>query len=494
MDELDTLRSEASALERVVQTLDAVPGVLAAAADDPVLDELCGAPETKAAGRPAPENKALRGPPASRRNFEADIQAAVVEIGKEMLKVGETVSDMKRRVGHTSAPTLAARKRTALDRLAEVKASISALEVKRNRPPGLGSRYPGAGSYRGARDPYVALYKQAVSNWMRTGAETFRGHHLSELQRKAGLFTELGPSGGYIVMPERGNLLDAMLTQVSVMRQQATVQQISTGEFVRPVNKRGTAGGWVSERQARPETDAPQLGEDHFPVSEIYAEPAATRALLDDAMIDVEAWLANEVIMKFAEDESTAFISGDGVGKPRGLLTYPFVTDHSTWEHGKFRLIETGVSGALPPTTFTGSPPTSPFDVLMDMIYAVKGGHRAACSWIMNSTTASLLRQIKSTTGEYIWREGRGGVVEGQPPSLLGYPVHTDEYMPDIGADTVPIGFGDWKRTYLILDRTGVRVVRDEVTQKPFILFYTTKRLGGGVQYFDAAVFLRCST
>jgi HK97 family phage major capsid protein len=167
------------------------------------------------------------------------------------------------------------------------------------------------------------------------------------------------------------------------------------------------------------------------------------------------------------------------------------VTDHSTWDHGSFRLVETGVSGAFPAFAPTGSPPTYPDSVLLDVVYALKAGHRNNATWLMNRSTIGVIRKFKDANGLPLWQPS---TQVGQPAMLLGFTIDEDEYMPDIGADTVSIGFGDWRRTYLIVDRIGMRVIRDNLTNKPFVLFYTTKRVGGGVQFFDAAIFLRFST
>lgn len=375
---------------------------------------------------------------------------------------------------------------TVLDRIGAMEKRLAYAEVKGNRPPGLASRWGGGGPLQRSQGA-KALYKQAIHHWMRTGDENFKGEPLRQIAKKA-LNTELNPDGGYVVLSEReSSPLDASLLELSAMRQRATIQTISTNELVRPINKRGADAGWVAERGSRPETESPVLAQDRFPVMELYAQPAATQTLLDDAAIDVEAWLAQEVVDAFALQESPAFMTGTGGTQPRGLLSYEFVTDHDLWDHGKFRLVESGASGGFPPFD-AGPPATGPDNVLLDIQYALKAGHRQNSSWLMNRSTVSVIRKFKDANGLPLWQPS---VQVGQPATLLGFTIDEDEYMPDIGASTIPIGFGDWKKTYLIVDRIGVRVLRDPFTQKPFILFYTTKRVGGGVQYFDAAIFLR---
>jgi HK97 family phage major capsid protein len=536
---------------------------------DQLIEEMetgAAALETKALGAPT-ARRAAPGRPGAAPQGDA-IKQAVIEIGKEVISIGQKVNDMKAaqataqargslparpaardparapsrmlsrqgddpaslkgaherkmrawqiyqdllarqrkeaRGGRGSDPLTTAslgRLDDVLDRMSALERRLSIAEVKRDRPPGLGGRggflHSGGplapGALAGPKE-MAAHYKAAVLHWMRTGQETFKGEALPDIQRRAmamkALNTELNPDGGYVVLSEReSSPLEAFLLELSMMRQRATVRTITTNELVRPVNKRGADAGWVAERGARPETESPTLAQDRFPVMELYAMPAATQTLLDDSAIDIESWLAQEVVDAMALQESPAFMTGTGGTQPRGLLSYDFVTDHSTWDHGKFRLVETGVSGGFLPLAPTGSPPTTPDSVLYDVVYSLKAGHRQNATWLLNRSTISVIRKFKDANGLPLWQPS---TQMGQPAQLLGFGIDEDEYMPDIGADTVAIGFGDWKRTYLIVDRIGVRVLRDPYTQKPFILFYTTKRVGGGVQYFDAAIFLRFS-
>jgi HK97 family phage major capsid protein len=482
---------------------------------DDVLNEMEG-------GAEALETKTLRRPAPARGDT---LKATVVEIGREVIAQGNMIrrmaqrqpgdpadlksaherkmrawdayQDLIRRKGrHRTDPLTTAslgRLDGVLDRMGALERRLSIAEVKRDRPPGFGGRRGGGVSGRNA---VGAHYKAAVLHWMRTGQETFKGEALPDIQRRAmamkALSTELNPDGGYVVLSQRNaNPLDSHLIELSMMRQRATVQAVTGGELVQAVNTRGIASGWTAERAPRSETAAPTFAENRHTPFELYAEPAATQSLLDDAAIDIESWLSGEIAIEFAAQESQAFMTGIGGTQPRGLLSYDFVTDHSTWEHGKFRLVETGVSAGFLPLAPTGSPPTTPDSVLYDVVYSLKAGHRQNATWLLNRSTIGVIRKFKDANGLPLWQPS---TQMGQPAQLLGFGVDEDEYMPDIGADTVAIGFGDWKRTYLIIDRMGVRVLRDPYTQKPLILFYTTKRVGGGVQYFDAAIFLRFGT
>ena len=214
-------------------------------------------------------------------------------------------------------------------------------------------------------------------------------------------------------------------------------------------------------------------------MAELYAMPAATQQLLDDAMIDVDDWLAEEVRDVFAVQESTAFVTGDGNGKPRGFLDYAVAAEGlQSW--GELGYVATGTSGAFDAA--------EPADALIDLIYAPKTGYRAKGRVVMNRQTVSAVRRFKDADGNYLWQPS---LSQAGSSTLLGYPVTEAEDMPDIGANSFSIAFGDFEKGYLILDRQGVDVLRDPFSAKPYVLFYTTKRVGGGVQDFEAIKLLK---
>ncbi len=224
----------------------------------------------------------------------------------------------------------------------------------------------------------------------------------------------------------------------------------------------------------REETDAPALTVVEFPTMELYAMPAATQMLLDDSQINIERWLADEVQTVFAEQEGYAFVRGNGTTQPKGFLSYTNVADGS-WEWTKLGYVASGADGA-----FAASDPA---DKLLDLAYAPKQAYRANGRWVMNRKTEAAIRKFKDSDHNYIWQPGAAA---GQPATIFGYPVTEVEDMPDIASNTFSIAFGDFARGYLIVDRIGVRVLRDPYSAKPYVLFYTTKRVGGGVQNFEA--------
>ncbi len=207
--------------------------------------------------------------------------------------------------------------------------------------------------------------------------------------------------------------------------------------------------------------------------------PAATSAFLDDAAVDVGQWIAEEVNAAFAQQEGIAFVTGNGTNKPKGFLAETTIAEAS-WEWGKLGYVATGNAGALPASN--GS------DVLVDLVYALKAGYRQNASWVMNRKTQSVVRKLKDSTGNYLWQPA--ATADGKA-TLMGFDLVEAEAMPDIAANSLSIAFGDFKRGYLVVDRQGVNVLRDPYSAKPYVLFYTTKRVGGGVQNFDAIKLLK---
>jgi len=315
-------------------------------------------------------------------------------------------------------------------------------------------------------------HKSAWGSYLRRGDEA--GLHRIDF-KSVNVGTE--SQGGYVAPPELDRLIEQRLMASSPMRQIASVRQTSATVFRKPVSM-GAQSAWAAETGARNETTAPSLELLEFPAAELYAMPAATQTLLDDAYADIDEWLADEVEASFAAQESAAFVTGNGTNKPRGFLDYTMIADAShAWD--KIGFILSGAAGA-----FAASDPA---DKLIDLIYALKSQFRANARFVMNRRTVSAVRKLKDADDNYLWRPG----MAGEAASLLGYPVTEIEDMPDIAANAFSIAFGDFRRGYLIVDRQGARVLRDPYSAKPYVLFYTTKRVGGGVQNFDAIKVLK---
>ncbi len=317
-------------------------------------------------------------------------------------------------------------------------------------------------------------HKAAFEAYVRRGDSAA----LRQLEVKA-LSAGSGPDGGCLVPPEVETEIGARLAAISPIRSIASVRTVSANVYKKPFMTSGPAVGWVGETDARPQTGSPVLDELNFPVMELYAMPAATATLLEDAAVNIDQWIASEVELAFAAQEGAAFVAGDGVARPKGFLSYPTVANAS-WQWTKIGYIATGVAGNWPAS--------SPSDVLVDLIYSLKAGYRQNGVFVMNRKTQSTIRKFKDTTGQYLWQPP--GVLGGRA-TLLNFPVVELEDMPDIGADAYAIAFGDFTRGYLVVDRAGVSVLRDPYSAKPYVLFYTTKRVGGGVQDFDAMKLLK---
>jgi len=342
----------------------------------------------------------------------------------------------------------------------EQKKVLDQLALKKARPP-LG---------RGGRSGVEANeHKAAFEHYIRRGDEA----GLRELEAKA-MSAGSGSDGGYLVPPETDTEIGRRLSVVSPIRSLATVRQVSGSVLKKPFATSGMAARWVAEAAARPQTSSAQLAELSFPTMELYAMPAATQALLDDAAVDIEAWISSEVDTVFAEQEGTAFVNGDGTNKPKGFLAYTAVAD-SAWSWGNLGYIATGAAGAFKTTGAS--------DTLIDTIYSLKAGHRQNANFVMNRKTQAEVRKLKDGDGRYLWQPP---ATAGEAASLVGFPVVEAEDMPDIAANALSIAFGDFRAGYLVVDRTGVRVLRDPYSAKPYVLFYTTKRVGGGVQNFEA--------
>lgn len=292
--------------------------------------------------------------------------------------------------------------------------------------------------------------------------------HMRKGEVQAAMNKGEAEEGGYLTPVEWDRTITDRLREESPMRELAQVQPTSKAGWSKLFNMGGTGSGWVGETDERPETDTPTLKALGFGHGEIYANPAATQQMLDDAEINIEAWLASEVQAEFAEQEGEAFISGDGVKKPAGILTY--VTGGTNAAKHPFGAIQAINSGAA---TDISS------DAVLDLIYGLPKKYRQNARFLTNNLTIAKLRKLKDGQGNYLWQPSAQA---GQPATLHGYGLAEDENMPDVAANAIPVLFGDYKRGYLIIDRMGVRVLRDPYTKKPYVLFYTTKRVGGGVQ------------
>lgn len=273
--------------------------------------------------------------------------------------------------------------------------------------------------------------------------------------------------GGYTAPIEWDRTITDKLKEISPIRANARVVSITGAGFKKLYNDRAVGSGWVGETAARPATGTPQFGILDFTPGEIYANPAISQQLLDDSAVDLESWLASEVDTEFSRQEGIAFISGNGVNKPFGILTY--VTGAANAAKHPWGAIEVVNSGAA--AAFTS-------DGIIDLIYSLPGAFRSNAKFYMNRLSQRDLRKLKDGNGNYLWQPS---YVAGQPATLAGEAIVEVPDMPAAAADAIAALYGDMEATYLVVDRIGIRVLRDPYTNKPFVHFYTTKRVGGGV-------------
>lgn len=340
-----------------------------------------------------------------------------------------------------------------------------------------------AAALGGAGDPKATperrAYSQAFNDWFKTGAGEAG---LQDLAVKASMTTQSKPDGGYLVSPETDTQIDRVMAATTVMRQLASVRQIGSDELRKFVNVGGTGYGWVGETDVRAATANSQLKEIILGTMELYAMPIATQKMLDDGtIVDVAQWLADEVNIVFTEQEGAAFVVGDGNKKPRGILAYPTIANAS-YAWGSIGFIATGNSSG-----FASSNPT---DNLIDLYYALKAGYRNGASWLTSDAVMNTIRKFKDGQGNYIWAPPTG---VDMPATILGKPVYSDDNMQALASNAFPVAFADFKRSYTIVDRIGVRILRDPFTNKPYVQFYITKRVGGGLTNFESIKLLKCA-
>jgi HK97 family phage major capsid protein len=312
--------------------------------------------------------------------------------------------------------------------------------------------------------------KGFVDGYLRRGRET-------EIKSLSGI----SPSeGGYAIPRSIDAMIASELVAISPIRSIAQIVQTGTSGYRKLVATGGTASGWVSETAPRPETDTPVFSEIAPPAGDLYANPAASQTMLDDAAFDIESWLASEIAMEFARAESAAFVCGSGLNQPEGFVTAPTsAAVDGVRLFGQVQYIGSGSETGL------GSAPEAK---LIDLIHSLKSGHRQGASFVMNSATLAQIRKLKTADGAFLWQPG---MVEGQPDRLLGYPVIEAEDMPDVAADEFPIAFGNFRHGYLIAEHGATKVLRDPFTNKPFVHFYATRRIGGQVLDSNAIKLLK---
>lgn len=313
-------------------------------------------------------------------------------------------------------------------------------------------------------------YGKAFRGYLRKGMDA----GLEAFQTKA-LSVGSDPDGGYLVTPTMSSKIVQAIFETSPMRQLSAVETISSDALELIDDHDQAAAGWTAETGAVSETSSPTLAKRNIPTHELYAQPKATQKLVDDAAIDIESWLSDKISDIFARKENTAFVSGNGVGQPRGILTYAAGT---TWN--KIEQVNSGTNGAVTA------------DGIINIFYALKDVYSKRASFLMNRSVVQAVRLLKqATTNQYMWQPG---LASGAPDTLMGVPVYMASDMPIAATNSLSVAVGDFKSGYQIVDRRGIRILRDPFTEKPFVKFYATKRVGGDVINFEAIKLMKLST
>lgn len=415
-------------------------------------------------------------PPAPTNEVKEAVNLLTKTVNDHKTAMEREIAELKK-TGNVSPET-----KSELDKintaLSEMKAHVDSLRLEDQRPFVEGPN----GTKRQLSEVEVK-HAKAVRDYMTKGDES--GFSVPEVKA---LSVGSNPDGGYAVTPEMDRQISRIISEASPIRPYANVVSIGTSTFKRLVNIGGTDSGWVGEGSSRPATNNAQLQERNYPAMELYAMPTATQTLLDDANFDMESWLADEVQIEFAEEEATAFVMGDGVSKPRGFVGgYTHVTNGSFNESvGGYGYVPTGAAGAFK-TAATGDNENN----IIDLVAALKAAYRSGGRFFCSRATLFSIRKFRDANGLSYWQPS---LAAGVPDTILGYPVTEAEDMPAIAANSFSLAFGDLNRAYQIVDRMGTRILRDPYSAKPFVQFYTTKRVGGGARMFEALKLLKFAT
>lgn len=351
-------------------------------------------------------------------------------------------------------------------KLAEMQTKQAKLEAAMNRP--------GAGEAKGMDAELEQKHRDAFKQYMANGTlpEGFKAG--SEGVEVKSMSTDVNPDGGYLVRPELSDTIITRVFETSPLRQVANVERTGAKSIDILIDDQEAAARWVGEGASGGQTDTPQLGQKVIAAHKIEADPRMTTEMIEDSYLDVEAWLSRKVADKFARTQNTAFVSGDGVGKPRGFLTYAAAATAGTYERNAITQINMGSAAALNS------------DGLIEVQNALKEEYQAGAVFGMKRTTFGAALQLKGNDNYFfspvLMRDGQASI------QLLGKPVVFMDDMPAVAANALSVVYADFSTAYTILDRVGLQVLRDPFTNKGFVTYYTTQRVGGDVTSFDAIV------
>lgn len=396
-----------------------------------------------------------------------DGNKAVAAIREEAQSNDVVTQEKFARIEKELAETLAAKQAAELEMKSQQE-RLDAFEQRLNTPGAPGSKA-------------VDEYKDAFVDYVRNPDSHKAAEKVLELAAKAtDVRTSTAGSGGYALPEVIATDIAKQVQDISPIRQIARVISVGTPDYKELVDLNGFGTEWVGETTTRSQTNTPDIGEVAPTFGELAAKPEATRHSLEDLFFDVEAWLQASAVEQFAIAEGLAFVSGDGTNKPTGFLDgTPVATADASRAFGTLQYIPTGQAAALS---------ANPFDEMKDIKFTLKAGYRPNAQWVMNSTTMASFAKVKDGEGQYLLTPS---VVAGEPDMMEGKGITIAEDMPDIAADAFPVAFGDFNRGYLIADRVGMGLIRDNVTKPGYVRFIMFKRVGGALKDTNALKLLK---
>jgi HK97 family phage major capsid protein len=397
----------------------------------------------------------------------------------DAIKAGQSTADFDAKL---------ARMDEHINGLTEMKSKLEKLETKLARP-GMGA----AGRVDG-ETPEAAEYRHAFFDWMRAPSDHERQQRCAQAQkaleakakaegreqRATQAVTSTGSAGGFALPEQIESAIARLSVDISPIRQLATVRTVGTSDYKELFDINGAGFEWVGEAGARSQTNTPDLAEVAPTFGMASAKPQASEESLDDLFFNVESWLVDSAAEAIAQGEGAAFVAGNGTNKPTGFLAgpAPLTTADASRAFGTLQYIASGQAAAMPTS----------LDTLYDIVYALRARYRRNAAWVANKLLLAALRKYKDTTNNYLWQPS---VAAGQPDMFMGYPVAEAEDMPVVAANAFPLAFGDFKEGYLIADRVGMRITRDEITTPGFVKFYVRKRVGGKLRNTQAIKLLK---
>ena len=381
-------------------------------------------------------------------------------------------------------------------KLAALNEALDKVQTKLSRPGVLATKS------EDRQSPEAEAYKAAFMNWVRNPSDPerrtalqLRARELRKVETKAGgdedgfetravqTVTSTGSAGGFALPEIIERQIQRLSVDISPIRQIATVRPVGSPDYKELFDINGAAFEWVGEAGTRSQTNTPDLAEVAPTFGMASARPRASEESLDDLFFDVESWLINSAAEAIAQGEGLAFVSGNGTNRPTGFLAgpTPVTTVDASRAFGTLQYIASGQAAALPTSA----------DVFYDLVYALRARYRANATWVLNKLVLSSVRKYKDTTNQYLWQPS---LSMSQPETFMGYPIVEAEDMPAVAANAFPVAFGDFREGYLIADRVGMRMTRDDITVPGFVQFYIRKRVGGRIRNSQAIKLLRIST